>query len=254
MPVHASEIRFGVEIECCLPIGHCPHRGAYHHGRQISWAPNGWNAQRDSSLRPPAGYKAVEVVSPILRGEAGLRELLQVVDSLNDKGMLVNESCGMHIHVDGNVIDAYHLSVLKESFKQFELTFFGLNGDATANRMQSDYCATSDQWDRTANGHFCSLNTSNWFNSVGKRTVEFRCWQATTDLDDILTAVCMSVALVAGVINDQHMPEGKSARDLGFFLDAHRIVPEVPIFDLVLNLHNRNKQAWASPVAGRVVA
>ena len=45
--LNASEIKFGVEIECNLPVTCGVQAGAYHRGTQITDAPNGleWTAR-----------------------------------------------------------------------------------------------------------------------------------------------------------------------------------------------------------------
>ena len=51
----------------------------------------------DSSLN---GNDTFELVSPILVGEAGLRELEKVCWVLDLCDVKVNESCGLHVHID----------------------------------------------------------------------------------------------------------------------------------------------------------
>ena len=46
-----SEVSFGIEIECYVPVGTRGFEvGAYHNGVQISGTPQGWNGQSDGSL------------------------------------------------------------------------------------------------------------------------------------------------------------------------------------------------------------
>jgi len=55
-----------------------------------------WDIGDDGSIR---GRDSVEIRSPILRGESGLKEIEKVCAILNDIGAKVNNSCGLHVHV-----------------------------------------------------------------------------------------------------------------------------------------------------------
>ncbi len=62
--------------------------------------PQGWTAERDGSLHTSRrGYVAVEIVSPILKGRAGIEQIKQMAEVLRQVGAAVNPTCGMHIHV-----------------------------------------------------------------------------------------------------------------------------------------------------------
>lgn len=56
-----------------------------------------WKVVRDSSL---TGNNSFELVSPILKGEAGLAELMKVCKVLKQCGAKVNKSCGTHVHIN----------------------------------------------------------------------------------------------------------------------------------------------------------
>lgn len=258
--MEAKDIRFGIELECKLPRRE-PGRNiriggyGYDRGVQIPWAPRGWVATSDSSIRAEEGYRAVEVISPILQGEDGLRQVAQVVDALVARGAVTDSSCGLHVHVDGHFVDAYHMAELKHIFPQLENWFLWLNGPDAINRVQNRYCYRVAGVGVSNSSRYQTINVSNWYNSTGKRTIEFRCWQGTTDLDRILLAIQMSVSLVCGVLDDYsqvadviHKPEARfSIRRLAAFVDKYRIVPEQPVYDLVLLLH---RQACAAQAVG----
>jgi hypothetical protein len=77
----AEGYTWGVEIECFVPqwvIAELGIRiGSYHHGYPLpSLFPQGWTAERDGSLRTDRrGYLPVEIVSPVLRGRAGIEQV-----------------------------------------------------------------------------------------------------------------------------------------------------------------------------------
>ena len=64
-----------------------------------------WKVVSDSSLVDASG-QTCEVVSPIMRGQDGLAEVARVMDALRAAGATVNRSCGMHVHIGANDLDA----------------------------------------------------------------------------------------------------------------------------------------------------
>ena len=111
---------FGVEIECYLPDGESmasaaaavTHRlGAlgsckvesYNHGSR-TW----WKVVTDGSLNDYS--RGVEFVSPILKGDDGLKQVDAVCRALTDFGCTVSKRCGFHVHVGvgyGPSVDFY---------------------------------------------------------------------------------------------------------------------------------------------------
>lgn len=97
------ERRFGVEIEMysvdkqiladtLRDAGiNCFVEGYNHNTR--GW----WKVVTDGSLN---GVNAVELVSPILEGMAGMQDLEKVCEVLTILRAKINKSCGMHVHFD----------------------------------------------------------------------------------------------------------------------------------------------------------
>lgn len=98
-------LRFGVELECIMPIGWDRVRLA----REVSAAgvpcrdelyghgtPTVWKIITDASV----GYtRGAEVVSPPIRGEDGFRQLRIVCEVLTRIGCKITSKCGFHVHV-----------------------------------------------------------------------------------------------------------------------------------------------------------
>jgi len=79
-----------------------------------------WKIVTDSSLTRVRGY-AAELVSPILQGEAGVRELETVMVALNSvEGVTVNRSCGMHVHLDCNDMTMQQIRTVYERYADYE--------------------------------------------------------------------------------------------------------------------------------------
>lgn len=95
--------RFGVEIELvgltvdqasAALIGAGINAPAVRYG--IHRIKETWKVVHDGSV----GYDGAEVVSPILQGAEGLRQVAQVLKALKAAGGTVNRNCGLHVHVD----------------------------------------------------------------------------------------------------------------------------------------------------------
>jgi hypothetical protein len=204
--MNVSEMTFGVEFECTLPAGTCPV-GAYHAGVQVPDLPPGWKAMRDGSIRAEeAGHQGVEVVSPVLKGEAGLREIQAVCRWLQSKGAKVNRSTGFHVHV-GFQGDDVNLQRLASLAACQEEALYAVTG--TKARERNHYCkpikedrAFKQAFEgskRPEKGHcrdrYHSLNITNLL-SHGKPTVEFRLFAGTTSSLKAISYVRMCLAIV----------------------------------------------------------
>ena len=117
---------FGIEIECYLPEGSTQtgvaqaitHRigtmcvvESYNHQ-----ARGHWKVVTDGSLGDYA--RGIELVSPKLRGEAGLAQADQVMRALADFGCTVSRQCGLHVHVG---VDTPPLDFFKRLVKLYSM-------------------------------------------------------------------------------------------------------------------------------------
>lgn len=235
----ANKIRFGVEIECFLPLEYQSviTPGRYHRGNSISIAPRGWNAQRDGSLRCPDGYFPCEIVSPILSGENGVNQVWYMVETLENMKAVVSDSCGVHVHVERSPI-SHKIGKLVTAFKHFEAVFCSLNGEKASSRLKSAYCQPSATWGQHG------LNRNQTLNLRNDKTVEFRLFTGSVSPEFLLTAVYMAVALVSHIVNDSvsYPMVVNSNRNLNSLLKQfvknvmkqdNRIIKDEPIQDMV---------------------
>ncbi|ACY13354.1 amidoligase family protein [Haliangium ochraceum] len=150
-------LRFGIEIET---IGQTRDRVAEairsvvggsidHVGRPYCYDPydviaedgRRWRVMADASLRAPK-HEQAEIVSPILH-YADIETLQQIVRAVRRAGSRVNDSCGIHIHIDGARFDAKALrNLVKMTNKQEELIEHALGISAMRRRQ---YCRGVDQ-------------------------------------------------------------------------------------------------------------
>jgi len=113
----AGQFTFGVEIEMNIPTAfwnaHSITLNSYHSTRYAlpsslrpvrdglndSHVISGeWTVQSDVSIHGGRG-RGAELVSPVLRGTAGLREVIDVLTRMHEGGCRSNSSCGIHVHI-----------------------------------------------------------------------------------------------------------------------------------------------------------
>lgn len=191
----ANEITFGIEIECLIP-GRPFYVGSYHAGIQIPGFPEGWNAQHDGSLHSLNG---VEVVSPVLKGADGLRQVVEVLGKLRALGARVNQRCGFHVHVGWTAPLQSQLSRLVSIVANFEKAIYASTG--TRSRENGSYCRSirehfrNENHRRAGGDRFHVLNLANLY-SARQPTVEFRAFAGTLNLAKLTGYIRMCVGLV----------------------------------------------------------
>jgi hypothetical protein len=216
MPANINDLTFGVELEVTLPVGTC-QVGYYHGGVQVPQLPPGWKAERDSSIHANAGYMAAEIVSPVLKGADGLRQVKAVCDWLNSVNAKVNRSTGFHVHVGFDRQDGKGLRRLVSLVANFEKALFATTG--TRSREQGMYCRPVQadrhyqQIFRDANGastanlvRYHVLNLTNLL-GYGKPTVEFRVFAGTTKALKALGYIRLCLGIVEKALNMKKLPK-----------------------------------------------
>lgn len=74
-----------------------------------------WRLVSDASV-----HGGFEVVSPVLRGEAGIEEAMTVAVALDDAGATVNRSCGFHVHFDAGDLSAQDVRTIVKRYSTHE--------------------------------------------------------------------------------------------------------------------------------------
>lgn len=204
----ANEMTFGIEIECCLPRNVHISVGGYHSGHQVPGLPEGWKAQSDCSIQAPRGHYGVEIVSPVLRGAEGVKQVLAVCAWLAEKGARVNKSTGFHVHV-GWAHTKKELARLAFLVANHEKALFASTG--THSREDGRFCrpiANAEQFvqafktgtqDRLPDNRYHLLNVTN-LRSGRMNTVEFRCFAGTTNATKMLGYIRLCLGLVEKAI------------------------------------------------------
>jgi hypothetical protein len=215
MTINANDLTFGVELEVTLPLGTCAV-GHYHSGVQVPQLPPGWKAEHDTSIHAGAGYMAAEIVSPVLQGADGLRQLKVVCDWLNSVHAKVNRSTGFHVHVGFGGNDKTALRRLVSLVANFEKALFAATG--THSREEGSYCrpVQNDFRYQQAFQHanipagqlprYHVLNLANLLGG-GKPTVEFRVFAGTTNALKAIGYVRLCLGIVEKALSMKKLPK-----------------------------------------------
>lgn len=219
----AKVLRNALEANGCGPAAFYRHGGAYDAWHVTDGRGRTWKLVRDSSIAIEGG-EAVELVTPVL-GWADIPLLQACIRALRKAGARVNETCGLHIHVDASPHTAQTLQNLIRIWAAKEqLIFQALRVPAT---RRDRYCkpiearvrdgARSrklkdmadlhqlwygvDAWNRPQANHYHhtryhALNLhSVWF----RGTIEFRCFNATLHAGEVKAYIqfCLAVSAQA---------------------------------------------------------
>jgi len=217
-------LTFGVEIETTIPVASGIQVGGYHRGCNViqgtvgaltSAAPTfegaHWKAEADCSiLVRHDGHIACEFVSPVLRGEAGVRHLVEFIEFLRRLGASVNRSCGFHVHVGVSGAAGGH-EVTDYIDRLARLAGFNTKAlyaqTGTLARETGHYCAPLNgatkqavkRIKRTKSTSGTALGNRyqllNLTNLPRTGTVEFRCFAGTLNVSKALLHVFSVLAL-----------------------------------------------------------
>jgi len=215
---NANEYTFGIELECVVKTQTVRRTnltiGSYHHGIQVPFLPRGWKAERDGSIRTPNGYQACEIVSPVLKGEAGILEVIAVLKKLNELGFQVNETCGCHIHLgfDENW-GADVLARLIATVAYLEKGLFSITG--TKRRERGTYCKgirkhgdTPKAKEKMDPDRYHALNITNLTNRNSRqRTVEFRVFSGSLSEVKIVGWIQTCLGIMERAVNSKRTPK-----------------------------------------------
>ena len=207
--MQANNLTFGVEFEVCLPLAELNFQtGTYHRGVQVPGLPIGWNSQTDASIHAPSGCIGIEIVSPVLQGLDGIRQIVAVCDWLNAKNASVNNSTGFHVHVGFDKTNEKALKRLVATVANHEQAIYASTG--TKSREQGVYCASVLKSEAAKNVHknglpqqisrYYLLNIANLVH--GKTTVEFRAFSGTTNATKALGFIRVALAFVERAMTD----------------------------------------------------
>lgn len=197
---------------------------------------NHWKLVTDSSL---TGNNTFELVSPVLEGEAGLKELEKVCWVLEFCDVKVNDSCGLHIHMDAADFDLQTWKNLALSYKHLERV---IDSFMPQSRRQNYYCkglssisasdiqAAQNIYDLRAafgNNRYRKVNIEAY---ARHRTVEFRQHSGTTNFTKMENwirflngLITFAKAGIAGTTNLENIPFLDEKQKLFYKLRTKRL-------------------------------
>lgn len=123
-----DELTFGVELEFVLTSRDAVFEAIRAAGVPVEnhYRAHQSRADRDAWVVCPDGSVSSggEVVSPILRGAAGLVALAKVCDAMVAAGAKIDRNCGMHVHVGArNVLTMRQIRNVAKMFLRHEAAF-----------------------------------------------------------------------------------------------------------------------------------
>ena len=208
-----EEKTFGVEIEfvgaqlSALEIhmqtelqgtGIAVHREGYNHNVR-----NHWKIVSDASVSRHIDYSrndaiGGEVVSPILRGQAGLDELEKVLDAMNSHpDVSVNVTCGLHLHISWDNMTTQQIKNIVRRYALFEDNFDSMMPNSRRNSRWCANISRNSSLLRSVEGHRGSVRDmancggGDRYRKVNLTplarygTIEFRQHSGTTDFDKV---------------------------------------------------------------------
>ena len=116
-----------------------------------------------------SGNQTFELVSPILKGESGMSELVTVCSVLNRCGAKVNKSCGTHVH-----LNARDFSI--EQWKRIYINYARLEKVIESKIKQAQSLQTIENL--LLNSRYWKVNPQSYSRH---KTCEFRQHAGTTD-------------------------------------------------------------------------
>lgn len=199
LPVISNK-SFGIEVEF---VGACPRQVAQVinrlEGVECVYAgythqtTSYWKVVYDGSLNGVRGH-AGELVSPILNGVEGVRELEKVIEALNSVyGVTVNRSCGLHVHLDCREMNINEIKTTYERYsnheEQIDLCM------PRSRRGSPRWCASTESVKNAVKRATCKPNAAraaeryykvNLTNIASRGSIEFRQHSGTTEFKKIV--------------------------------------------------------------------
>jgi hypothetical protein len=261
-------INFGVELEFFVPHGkqdgftlesiaqHLTQMGPspVHFRGYTKETTNYWKIVTDASLSGGTnsagrGDLCLELVSPVLQGEKGLRSLRTMIENIRRLGIGTNKTCSFHVHIDSQHLSLDQLKRISQCFVSLEnafdllvsLSWASVNKNRRANRNR--YCRSNrlafgersnrQRWEYIASAtsvqqlveqmnpgedRYRKLNLTNLVRPSRPSTIEFRHYGGVEDIQEaeawvrLLLIFCQNVSTQQAAIGSCLLPEGSQPK------------------------------------------
>ncbi len=173
---------------------------------------NHWKIVSDASLR---GRNPGELVSPILRGQGGLEALRTVCRVLNELGVEVNRSCGLHIHLDGRDLTTEQVIKVYDRYATYQTQI-----DRVMPRSRRGESRWAGNCRLGALANLADLSHARRYEKVnvqnmgrgGRGSIEFRQHSGTTDFRKIANWLAFLMQFVERSISAGAAPQFSRTR------------------------------------------
>lgn len=228
-----NSLTFGVEIECYNAASNIIRERAAANNLNIAYESYNhrdnnryFKFTSDASIQ---GEMPIECVSPVLQGKKGFSDLKNCCKTLNEAGVRVNRSTGLHVHVGGIQTAKQYINVFK-NYKALERvidTFMaesrrGNNSQwcRTLSDHNFDNCQTIDDV-RNVLGYdrYHRVNAESWSRH---RTIEFRQHAGSTNFEKIQMWVTFCIKLVVWSAENVITETINTIQDIPFLSDKEK--------------------------------
>lgn len=168
---------------------------------------NHWKIVMDSSIRG-GGY---ELVSPILRGEAGLETVRIVAEVLKAQGAQVNQSCGFHVHHDAADLKDNHFENLFRLYRRSE-TVIDRMMPKSRRANNNRFCGSLRDLPTIPGSRYYKVNFAAYH---VHGTVEFRQHSGTIEAEKMIQWIRISQAIIER--SKRRVTEGPDLNYYDFF-------------------------------------
>jgi hypothetical protein len=99
-----------------------------------------WSLHSDGSIEDhesDGSSRTCEIVSPVLTGPNGLKQIRKVINVLKKYGAYVNETCGLHVHVGAQDLLPDDVVTICRRYSEHEST---INKFVLSDRVDNTYC------------------------------------------------------------------------------------------------------------------
>lgn len=194
-----------------------------------------WKMVTDASVRNTLpGYYAIELVSPVLKGEEGEEEIREVSVVLMTLGVKVNATCGFHVHHGNEGYDEAKKRQLYRTYGQLEGFIDSIM--PPSRRTGNMFCRSCRDC-TYGTTRYTKLNAS--MNERNHRTIEFRQHSGTIEATKIIAWIHLTRAMMnhndldalgrSPTFNEMLDSLGLSAEDIRYFLNRRARLNRQPI-------------------------
>lgn len=152
---------------------------------------NHWKIVNDSSIY---GNFSGELVSPILNGEEGLRQVEIVCEVLGECNAKVNRSCGLHVHHDAADFKVSQLKNFVDFYKKCEIEIDKMM-PASRRGETNSYCKSvlNAEKEEFLEDRYYKVNLTSFYRHG---TIEFRHHSGTVEFEKIKNWIIFTALIV----------------------------------------------------------